>query len=172
MGNDSERLAPPGAGSGHHHPYLLLPGLTHGLGAQFLKWGTRAPCGLEETVSSPQLVLSLHPRAFGTVSCSQSHLRTEGCPVCQRQFPCPSGNKPTDPKTPFHKERILENELSAGSLHCTSPTIMTNSISVLILSGIYSKNSIHGNYLRDQGLQVQYFRRAAFPICILNYVFI
>lgn len=71
---------------------------------QFLKQGTRVPYGLEETTSSPQLLWSLQPRVLGTVSCLQSNLRTEGCPVCQRQFSCLSGNKPTDFKAQFHKK--------------------------------------------------------------------
>lgn len=87
-------------------------------------------------MSSPELVLSLHPRVLGTVSCLQSNLRTEGRPVCQRQFPPLSGKKPTDFKAPCHKKQVLENELAAGSVHCTSLTIVMNSISVLILSGI------------------------------------
>lgn len=103
---------------------------------ELLKQGTRVPHALEETTASPGLGPSPRPGALGIVSCLQSNLRTQRCPVCQRQFPHLSGNKPTDPKAQFHKKQIADNELSAGSLHCTSLTIMINSISVLIVSGI------------------------------------
>lgn len=93
---------------------------------ELLRQGTRVPYGLEETTSSPELVSSLRPRVLGILSCLQSNLRTEGCLVCQRQFPCLSGNKPTDLKPKFHKKYTSEKELSAGSLHFTNPAVRDN----------------------------------------------
>lgn len=99
-----------------HHTYLLLPGIDFRVERgwrqqeELPRQGTRAPYGLEATTASPELVVVLHSRVLGIVSCLQSHLRTEKCLVRQRQFPHLSGNKSTDLKAKFQKTKNYQLE--------------------------------------------------------------